>query len=158
MIQLQQWFKDHIPNNDMLWKTSMTKQIIFVRDQLPHAFPLYQADDLKNLRVATFVISTHISKSIVLPVYFMVWNGFNFIMRDNFYDWKVSVASPNHIDIDFEKYQLFNPKERIHHVYCEGFAQEWIYGPYDKNSGKFTISIQNNYELYCFFKILTRNF
>ena len=138
-IQLQKWLKDNQPKDEMLWKGSAEDQFYFMNHMIIAAFPLKDEQDFKNFRTNLSVISTHTSKSIALPVYEILWNGFRFILRDNFYDWKVSVDCPIPVFINFEKFGLFNPNIKIESVYCEGFDKSWVYGSYAGNTKQFTV-------------------
>jgi hypothetical protein len=158
-IPLQEWLQNNQPKDEMYWKGSAQDQFYFMRYAVIGAFPLKDKPDLENFRANLCVISTHTSKSITLPVYEILWNGFRFILRGNFHDWKVSIDSPIPIFINFSKFGLFNPEQKIHYVYCEGFQGEWVYGPYAGNPKQFTIELRNNeHEVYCFLKILTHTF
>ena len=152
--KLQEWFMDNIPEDKMLWKNAMADQVIFIRDKIYRAFPIKTKEDYSKFKEALSVISTHTSKSVVLPVYNIYWGGITFILRENFYDWKVSVISSKPIDIDFKPFRLFDPEKQISPVYCEGFMDEWVFGPYTNNNKKFTIEIQDDFDLFCFFKIM----
>ena len=70
-------------------------------------------------------------------------------MRDNFYNWKVSVLLDKDLGIDFG--DLFREgKESISLVYCEGFQKDWVWKRYSKNKKKFTIEIRGTNNLYVF--------
>ena len=66
-IALQEWIRDQIVGDEMLWKGSFGSQVGFVRDVLQSlvAAGLHYPE----CREIAFVISTHRSKSIDLPVY-----------------------------------------------------------------------------------------
>lgn len=103
------------------------------------------------------VISTHMSKSVELPVYRLkLKDGTIFILRDNFYNWKISVISPKSVTANFV--ELFDPREVIHAVYCEGFPKDLVFGSYSQNSQKFTVELKNNDEVYMFFWIFAYGF
>jgi hypothetical protein len=152
---LQEWFMANLPNDEMLWKKGMERQVIFIRDTITKAFPLKSYEEFKAFKDSIMVISTHTSKSISLPVYELNWKGFIFVLRYNFYDWKVSCDCPMLLDIDFKSLNLFKVDAVINPVYCEGFSEFWVYDSYQNNKQKFTVEIQSYYDLYCFFKILT---
>ena len=60
-------------------------------------------------------------------------------IRDNFYNFKVSVESPK--DLNIESIGIFDPDKEIHSVYCEGFSKNWVFGSYNKNRSRFTVEI-----------------
>ena len=69
-IPLQQWFLNNIPKDKMIYKKAMEEQVIFVEDVLPKFLALDgEFDTYLKIRESTFVINTHTSKSIELPVY-----------------------------------------------------------------------------------------
>ena len=74
------------------------------------------------------------------------------ILRNNFYDWKVSVDSKIPINIDF--LNLFDTKEKIHSVYCEGFKEEQVFGCYEENKNQFSFSLSDDFKLYTFLFLL----
>ncbi len=149
---LQEWANENLPAENLIWKDGYWDQIIFVRDKIPQlVFSNY--DEAQEHR--TTVISTHTSKSIQLPVYRLkLTNGITFTMRHNFHDWKISVNSPNNIEIDF--LGLFDPEDtrNILGVFCEGFPDKTVFGCYADNKCKFTIELFSQYEVFTFFWIL----
>lgn len=153
MIGLQEWSLNNQPAEDLIYKTGYWEQIYFVRDTIAGML----AETLEEYKTIVKVISSHRSKSVRLPVYRIeLKDGTAFTMRDNFYDWKVSVESyldsnglPHDIDVDFTG--LFDYKATIHSCYCEGFPEELVYGSYADNKSKFTIELPDNYRLFTFF-------
>ena len=113
----------------LIWKKAAEKQMIFVRDTI--------GAHLTHSPI--FVVSTHMSKSCVLPVYaFRLSNGIEFIMRENFYGWVVSIRSPFTIEElpDFCRGDTLcseNPEGDIAECYCEGFSKSWVYKYKNKN-------------------------
>jgi len=140
MAHLQAWFNENHPKKEMIWKEGYSRQIMFVRDNFMKFFH-------KTL-VKMEVISTHTSKSIKLPVYRVEIEGIEFIMRDNFHDWKVSVDSKTKLKLPLELFSY--PDKQIEKHYCEGFNNEWIYEPYCANEKKFTVEIYNDQMLFTF--------
>lgn len=137
-------------SDSLIFKKSATNQACFVRDTIC----------TNLLKVHGYVISTHTSKSCLLPVYFITLrNGIRLIMRCNFYDWKVSVEIPtykdplpkNYLPEDCMSNNMTNGKaEKIPSCYLEGFHEDWCYDAYDpeKPPRKFTIEVPSNEQLY----------
>ena len=154
---LQAWADKNDPSKtNLIWKDGFWDQIIFVRDMIPGlAYSAYDHDYAitDGIVKSIGVISTHTSKSLLLPVYHMTMpNGDVFVMRYNFYDWKVSVNSDSEFAADFM--DLFDSTAEIHDCYCEGFPTEWVYGSYAANKKQFTIELRSGmYEIYVFFRI-----
>ncbi len=151
--KLQEWAMENKPEEKMIYKQGYWDQIVFIRDTLRSVLSRTEGD-YKILGDNITVISTHTSKSILLPVFKVVLpNGVEMIMRYNFHDWKISVSSPFEIDCDF--LNIFNYGAEVHSVYCEGFEEEWVYGPYIENNKKFTLELwAGYYKLYTFLWIL----
>lgn len=153
-IRLQEWFMNNKPADDLIWKDGLARQVMFIRDKIIGLLAR-SYEEFKGIQEAARVISTHHSKSVNLPVMEINWNDWKFILRYNFYNWKVSVRAPfkfKDIEIDFMK--LFDPTEKINSVYCEGFEDSWVYGPYSENKREYTIEIGDDNQLYVYFWII----
>ena len=143
-------------DDNLMWKDASISQELFVRDTI--------CSNL--LKVHGFVVSTHYSKSCELPVYFITMrNGVKLIMRYNFYDWKVSVETPdnqpklptNYLPKDLMSFNMTNGKpKKIPQCYLEGFKKEWCYDAYDpeNTARKFTIEVPSKYSLYVIIYLL----
>lgn len=150
-MPLQEWANNHEPSENLIFKDGYWEQIRFVRDTIPYVLTkTYKKGRIiqENIRV----ISSHVSKSVELPVYQIRLNdGTSFTLRYNFHDWKVSVDSPTPVETDFMG--LFNPDEQIGDVYCEGFPVETVFSSYNRNKNRFTVEIPDEYHLFTFFWI-----
>lgn len=150
-VDVTAWCRFNQPEHNLIYGERMGDQICFVRDTLnPLLFATYKEQE-KN---PPMVISTHTSKSVLLPVYqiFLKHYGTEIILRNNFYDWKVSINSTK--SLDFDNLGIFNIHEEIFPGFCEGFPKEKIYGSYSKNHSKFTFEIRSDYNLYTFIFLL----
>lgn len=142
---LQKWISEQLIKDEMLWKGAWGRQVEFVRDSLAPLvgsgleYEVYEAMNIAN------VISTHRSKSIVLPVYELSRPdlGIRFILRNNFYNWKLSVLSRSTIEVNFDG--LFHTTPPIEpdytgnplsHVYFEGFPNDLIFSYYATSDKK----------------------
>ncbi len=153
-IKLQDWFMENKPDDNLIYKDGLARQVMFIRDDIISLFAR-SYEEYKGIQEAARVISTHTSKSVKLPVMEINWNNWRFILRDNFHDWKVSVRAPykfKEIEIDFMG--LFDKTKVISSVYCEGFKDSWVYGAYNEDKREYTVEIDNNYQLYMFFWIV----
>lgn len=139
------WMRKQEIDDKMIYKEAAIKQECFIRDQIC----------MNLLHTHAFVVSTHRSKSIVLPVYaFTMENGIKVICRENFYGWKLSVVLPkyrpseNIIPEDLlEGGYNGNPSK----CYFEGFKDEWVfegYKPDDKYQMHFSLGIYSDYDFY----------
>lgn len=150
-VNVTAWIRVNEPNPNLLYGKGLGKQLCFVRDEIN---PLLRSSYKEWVENEPLVISTHRSKSVLLPVYQIKLEkyGIEMILRNNFYDWKVSIKSEKTLSFDFMG--LFDTKKEINAVYCEGFPKDKVYGSFEKNSSQFTIEIDSNYELYTFFFLL----
>ena len=145
MELLLHWMrKDNIPD-EMLWKKAAENQEIFIRDTIC----------TNLLHTHAFVVSTHRSKSITLPVYaFLMHNGIKVICRENFYGWKVSVELPKKRPVaDIIPEDLFEDgyNKNISPCYFEGFQDRWVYSGYDpkdRYQTKFSFGVYSDYDFY----------
>lgn len=167
IIPIQRWMQEHAIGIDMLWKGAAGAQLEFVRDTLSRR--LMGGDvslgDYEKMNVCT-VISEHTSKSIKLPVYSVNrpdW-GLRLILRDNFYNWKLSVISENPILAVFDDLFCTQPPrepeytgDSLRSVYFEGFPEELVfgyYGPSDKKT--WSAEVDDTYVLYMVIGIILR--
>lgn len=144
---LQSWINEHTVGNEMQWKGSFGAQLGFVRDTLSRLV----GTGLKweEIERVVDVISTHQSKSIILPVYSMERPdlGLRMIARDNFYNWKLSVISEKPITADFTG--LFETGgEAIPECYFEGFPGEFVFGTYEQNPRRWSAEIHGDHRLW----------
>ncbi len=153
-IPLKEWINANIPEEKMLWRSHWLDQIIFFRDEIPRFLCEPDGKGYVTIKDNITVISTHISKSINLPVYCIKANDDKFILRNNFNDWKVLVKTHNIHNIDFQKFGVCNTSKRINNKYCEGFKAEWVYESYDQNKNEYTIKINDNFKLKLFFLLI----
>lgn len=154
-VPLQEWMDTHEPDSKMFWRDDYYLQITFIRDQIPGILAEGRRDGIGRIRDNIRVISAHRSKSILLPVYQITApNGTVFTLRNNFYEWKVSVESPVDIWAPFDG--LFNQSSVHDGVYCEGIPNHKVFGSYAGSQKQFTVELPNNYALWTFFWIYSR--
>lgn len=153
-VDVTAWIRVNEPDKNLIYKEELGKQICFVRDDLCGLLFRDSLEEQENN--PPMVISTHMSKSVLLPVYQInvPKYGIEIILRDNFYNWKISIASKQPIECDFMG--LFDEKETISPIYCEGFPKEKVYESYSENHSKFTFEICNDYELYTLMFLLSK--
>lgn len=129
-VSLEEWISTHPVSSSMIYKQAALLMFDFFRKL-----------KFKHRDWTCFVVSEHTSKSITLPVLRFQRDNTNIYIRDNFYDYKLSVESDVKINIPL---QLVNNKDDIATCYCEGFSPEWVHEVYsESNSSIFTIEIQN---------------
>jgi hypothetical protein len=95
---------------------------------------------MKGPRIKARVISTHGSKSVGLPVYELDRPdlGIRLILRDNFYNWKLTVMAGLPIVADFSGLFHTTPPVEPDYTgnplsacYFEGFPRELVFGYYE---------------------------
>lgn len=144
-VPLQEWINANLPSTRGSAGGAAVEQAIFVRSRLhPVLAPSYHERQTKPV----LVVSEHTSKSVRLPVYLIEAQGVRMHMRCNFYDWKVSVAADAAVGDRF--FTLFNRSDQIESVYCEGFKDEWVYGPYVESHSRFTVSLPTHDTMWTF--------
>lgn len=161
-VKLSEWWPNNNPSEELMWRSGYEHQChyvgrviayLFASDCYSHGSRLgdIDRDAIDN---ASWVISTHTSKSVTLPVFKLVHptRGLELIMRYNFFDWKVSVISDTPVQDNF--FGLFDPTLKINAVYCEGFDQAWVFGSYTENPKQFTIELGGDHMLYTFIWLL----
>ena len=151
-IPLAPWRRVNAPDENLIYKSGFGKQIDFIENVIvPLCFNSYK-DAEEN---PVMVISTHSSKSVLLPVYQIRTCYATFTLRFNFFDWKVSVDSE--VPFYCDMIGLFDEEEAIPVVFCEGFPVRLVFNSFSTNKSQFTCEISNDYKLYTFFYIL-RNY
>lgn len=150
-VDVTAWIRVNKPDDNLIYKDGLGQQVCFVRDTLCN---LLFSDYNEKENNPVMVISTHTSKSVLLPVYQInLPSGIEIILRNNFYDWKVSITSKEPIRCDFMG--LFDMDQIIPATYCEGFPENKVYPSYSDNHSNFTCEIRTDYDLYTFMFLLT---
>ena len=156
-VPLTEWKSDNPVSETMGWKDAAYDQFSFF-GVLPRCFMKREEwRDEKTARSSfPYVIGTHTSKSITLPVVeYRTPSGIVFTIRENFYDYKISVKSPHPIRCDFD--DLFDPTRVIHSVYFEGFPKDRVYGSYQQNPQQFSVELTSEGEVYVFMWLVHRS-
>lgn len=167
-IDVTTWIRLYHAEEKYLYAKAQEDQVCFIRDKI---CPLFydmkysnkvMQDPVAYNRYFTYidnfckVIGTHMSKSVVLPVYNFKSEklGIEVTIRGNFYDYKVSIQSNNPINFDFMN--LVDTKEQINPIYCEGMeALNKVFDCYNNNHKAFTFEITDEYNLYTLMFMLT---
>lgn len=150
-VPLQTWAKANVPEKTMIFFSSYWPQIIFVRDELPKLLA-NTYEDYKRVSDNINVVSTHTSKSILLPVMEITLpSGVKFLLRNNFHNWIISVESPKPLVIDFKN--LISP-DNVPPIYCQGFTDDRVHPAYSLNHSRFTVELHDRFEVYTFFWLI----
>lgn len=160
-VDVTTWIRVNEPDEKLIYKKGQGRQVCFIRDDIMrNMFFNLENKDLNGKydhdRYESFqprVISTHHSKSVLLPVMEIELKsvGIKMVFRDNFYCWNISIESEN--PIEFEHKGLIND-DSYHYCFCEGFPKDRIHGKYLEDHKKFTMYIRNDYDLYTFMFLL----
>lgn len=147
--RLTTWALAHTTSSD--YSEAFWSQVMFVRDKVSGLF----ARTYEEYRDLVDVVSTHCSRSVTCPVYFidLPKDGVRIWMRYNFYNWNVSVESERPITCDF----LDTFEDDGTYCFCEGMTDK-KFGTHKENNKKFTVCIDTDYELYTFFKTFRKFF
>ncbi len=159
---LQAWFNANRAKKDDDRLDGRDNQVIFVRDTLAQVVSMGLTYEH---RCDPYVISTHTSKSMLLPVYEFHREdlGIRLTLRGNFYNWMVSVESKQPVEIDST--DLFDSYAEISRCYCEGFPSGRVFTSYAKRteykmgmavSHNFTVELGSSYDVYAFMLLLLR--
>lgn len=127
----------------------------------------------RDCKETCYVIGEHTSKSVSLPVYSLERPdlGIQFVLRDNYHDWNVSVLSDKPITTDLRGFELDfskSDKERFEkepwrpgrswgYCYFQGFPDEVQFGPYSQSQTKFSLCIGGEYGLHTFIWLIMRD-
>lgn len=163
MLSLKDWILN-FPTNDNLWKGALGDQLDLLLNKLAMligvGFSYEQFDDLPQ------VISTHKTKSLVLPVvsYSRPDLGLRFIVRGNFRDWKLSVISDKPLDVCFDGLFHTTPPVDVSYTgnplsyhYFEGFPGDLIFGYYSEDQQRFSACISDETRLWAAIFLILRS-
>lgn len=153
-VSLQEWVNANQPSDEMCWKEPFWNQVMFMRDRVASLF----ARNYEQFKNMVRVVSTHTSKSIKCPVYYIQLDeGVKIWARHNFFNWNISVdarASGRDIDCDF----LGVADDRNYdYCFCEGM-EEQKFDPREKDKRRFTVEVNDHYEAYVFFRAIKQLF
>lgn len=154
-------------------------QVHFVRDRLAGllwADVPYEARAIaepRECRETARVIGEHTSKSVRLPVYSLERPdlGLQVVLRDNYYDWNVSVISETPIAADLRGFELdysrdedrarypsgFRAPGSWGYCYFQGFPREMQFGPFSESPRKFSLCVRSDYEIYTLLWLIMRD-
>jgi len=176
------WLEEH-KDTGLLYARSGERvqlgQVHFVRDDLGPLFwsgvPYDErpvAGARADCRETALVVGEHHSKSVRLPVYALERPdiGLRVILRDNWYDWNVSVIAEKPVDADLRGFQLDylrdeereRSKDEIGHHgswgYCffQGFPEGTRFGPYARDRARFSTWMRGDHELFTFMWLVLR--
>jgi hypothetical protein len=125
-------------------------QLAFLR-----RIPRYLCMLYNNRPITVKVIGEHFSNPCTLPVVQYILPSSTVItIRDNLYDYAVSIDSPVNIMETFPLHIFINKDEEIHSFNFQGFPYSEIYEPYSKNQKKFSCHIQSQEGLSAFITMI----
>jgi hypothetical protein len=165
-VDLQGWFEIQrgATPDEMFYKDASGSQIMFVRDQVAAlVFAGLPYDEKQHVDV----VGEHRSKSVALPVYRLVREdlGLRIYLRDNFYDWKLSIDSAHPINCDFAGLFKTGPAHdeqysgrELASCYFEGFPEHLIFGHYGASDGRrWSASIGSRFALWTSLYLMMRS-
>lgn len=120
-----------------------------------------------------FVVGEHTSNSKRLPVYSLERPdlGIQFVMRDNYHDWNISVLSERAIETDLRGFQLdysreedkqrfkngYRPGNSWGYCYFQGFPEEFQFGPYSEDQRKFSLCVGSVHKVWTLIFLIMRD-
>lgn len=148
-MQLHEWAHANHPSNNMLFRECLSAQLNTIFGQVvPLLF-------VRGNYCEVAVIATHRSKSIDFPVMEITATAFGsglpwvrLTLRDNTFDWKVSVESA--VPLNITPKDLFDPTVAHASCYCEGFPASRVFDAYAQNHSRFTVEISSSKNLVAF--------
>ena len=152
---LSEWVRENPIKDTMCWEKAASNQLkAFFEMRSPILGSVDCTYEYVEKHFGPFVIGTHTSKSILLPVVEIVSpEGIVFTIRHNFHDYKVSVNSPNFVPNSFG--DLFNPTDIP--CFFEGFPKDRIYKSYVENPSKFSVAFYHTWEVFTFLWLVCRH-
>lgn len=146
--RLQEWANSNKPHKNLLYKDAFWEQVAFVQDNVARLL----SSSFEEFYDLVDVESTHLSKGINCPVYFIELKnyGIKIWMRYNFYNWNISIDSENPLNCNV--LNIFSDED-YGYCFCEGM-QSHKFGMYKENNSKFTVCLHNAYEVYTFFAVV----
>lgn len=150
--RLQPWLEANKPEDELIYKAGPGDQAALVR-----RLARLVGRGLPYETICTdvvWVISTHRSKSVTLPVFEVARpdGSLRLVLRDNFYNWKLSVISEVPIDLDpeglFAASKAEDPCGYLSPVYFEGFPDDLIFSYYADDKRRWSAEIQGNNALW----------
>ena len=125
---IQKWFVENKPAENMMMGTNWWINNCFIRDRLLKLFPHYYAE----------VIGTHYSKSIECPVIKLGYKGVEIIWQYNFYDWQIMIKS--YEDLELGNLDLY--KANGDYFFYQGIPDKYKFQPYSKtNKKEFAVNV-----------------
>jgi len=104
-VDVTTWIRVNTPDDKLICKDGQGKQVVFIRDTIVrHMFYEGEWDSKRYDEFQPKVISTHMSKSVLLPVMeiYLKEYGILLTLRNNFYNWNISVESEHEVIFDRE--------------------------------------------------------
>lgn len=156
-IWFDAWLAEH-KDSRLFAIDAAQRQIMYVRDELSQlVWAGVSYDDLPieggprgDCKVTAYVIGEHRSKSVRLPVYLIERPDLSlrFVLRGNFQDWKLSVASKRPITSELFPY-LFHTTtppidpdyNELSSSYLEGFPQDLIFGYHEADPCRWSAAL-----------------
>lgn len=154
-VDLLTWSRVNMPDKTLLYEKAFWEQVLLVRDKVNAIF-YGSFEEYKNNPV--YVINTHTSKSVKLPVYEINVKkyGLKIVLSNNFYEWNVSIISEVGVDMDIKG--LFDDSKKVDAIYCSGFKKEQVFESFSKNKNQFTFEMEDTYKLYTFMYLINDYF
>jgi hypothetical protein len=150
---------DGVWGNGLYYGKSAMRQLMFMRDEIPHAL---EGRIASGRECPIEVVGEHHSKSCILPVYEVPIGDVKVIARGNFYDWEISLESPEPIrwvcDIESRPFRDMQPQfVRTERRYFQGFPSDRRYAGHSLDASRWSATLPySEHVLFTFFWVLNR--
>ena len=146
-IDVTAWARVNEPKPDLIYGKGQGEQICFIRDIIAR---LFIKKSYKRTKV--MVIATHMSKSVLLPVYEIRIPGLRITIEGNFYGYGCSIESDTKVDCDFMG--LLGSKDAS---FLYGFPDDRKFKHhYSCNNEKFSFETNSNFDFYTIMFLLSQ--
>lgn len=154
------WAQENKPSDNRIYKEGFWSWIRFISYSFFDMFfkdytkDIYDWDKIEEVvNKHHEVISSHISKSILLPVLKMTYKDAVFVFRYNFYNTEVVVFSDK--DIEIESYSDIFESKKDTCFYLEGIPKEYgVCGSYIESHKNFMFRVSTLYDFYAIMLII----
>lgn len=147
---IQQWINGYAEDKELIYGKGAIEQAMFARDRLAKCV----ARTYEEYKSCAFVIGEHTGKSVKLPVVLLERPGLSVVTRDNFHNVAISVKRESDIPLINLEALIEKPNKKTALVYCEGFPEEWGFGPFAQSQREFTGHVGNRFEAYVFLRMV----
>lgn len=148
MRTLVDWMRNTKIKESMIYREAALNQLVFMKEEIAPLFFNWK-NNSGNFDDFIKVCSSHTSKSIELPVYYIETPDIKIIARGNFHDWILTIITS--VDLNIPDY--FNIPDLLSIDYDDGYLgfegmDNWRRKKYSENNREFSMCIGDKYRMY----------